>query len=523
MASNSHGNSNEIEIANYLNGKKYKDLNLTMKEFIKYICLSKHITYCDETVILSNYVTNNKKKEDIYITIENIKMGISLKMGSGNSCHQEKIEDFVSYITNKMSATERICNLWRHFIWADGTLDGNGPTAKGPDGKIPNRCGTTKYKKKYPAERQELQKFLNDNLPALIEHSVFVGEHNSDVDFIYHGTYKQGRWISKDEIIEFQKSQSNTNGRACLYLGNLTVQMWNPSENGNNEKKRGQIQFKYGQMENDFNLIMKDTADTVGTFMGDLEEFDLSKTLNKNKSNPMWRTLLPHISDFTDYYVVKVSSHQYSTLSKQKVKTKSDAYVIKATIDRNFLLTKEYVLEESDVKNIPCTILKDTGISIKLKNSKNFTYQKLTKKSFCKAFSDIENVNFWLLSLLIYSKDSERHKNEKIITDLGFTQSSYLSKVNSIMGISIDNTNNSAFWDAVRKKAQEKIKNEINQNKILYEKIFVGKHWFEAPYHANFLYESGKLKKNKVTDFSITTGSGRSKGKYSIEVTPSKS
>ena len=31
MASNSHGNNNELEMANYLNNKKYSELNLTMK------------------------------------------------------------------------------------------------------------------------------------------------------------------------------------------------------------------------------------------------------------------------------------------------------------------------------------------------------------------------------------------------------------------------------------------------------------------------------------------------------------
>ena len=138
-----------------------------MKEFIKYICESKNIKYTDETKILSEYVSNNKKKEDIYITIENNKIGISLKMGSGNSCHQEKIEDFISYIAKNLDASDEICDLWRFFIWADGTLDGTGPTEKGPDGKIPNRCTTSEFKKIYPDKRKKLQKRI-DELTARI-------------------------------------------------------------------------------------------------------------------------------------------------------------------------------------------------------------------------------------------------------------------------------------------------------------------------------------------------------------------
>ena len=46
----------------------------------------------------------------------------------------------------------------------------------------------------------------------------------------------------------------------------------------------------------------------------------------------------------------------------------------------------------------------------------------------------------------------------------------------------------------------------------------MGRHWFKEPYHAMFIFEKGKLRENIISDFSITTGSGRSKGKYTIEI-----
>jgi len=105
---------------------------------------------------------------------------------------------------------------------------------------------------------------------------------------------------------------------------------------------------------------------------------------------------------------------------------------------------------------------------------------------------------------------------------LGYTVDMYLEKVNSLMHIEIATTDNSAFWDRVRKYAQVKIKQEIKANTELEESIFTGKHWFQSPYHADFIYEGGILKKNEITDFSITTGSGRSSRKYTIEITPTK-
>jgi len=522
MASNPHGNSNEIEIAEYLDGKKIKDLNLTMKEFIKYVCLTKGKTFNETTELKAEYVKNNKLKQDIYLTIAGEKIGISLKMGSGNSCHQEKIEDFIDFIHKSCNATKEICDLWRFFIWADGTLDGSGSLEKGSDGKILCRFDAAGFKKKYPGKRASLQQFLDSNKAALIERALFIGKYNSDVEFVYHGTYKQGRWISKKEVIDFLVKQQPKSNRACLTIGSLTVQAWNVSLSGNTEHKRGEIQLKYGTMKEDFDILMKDNTDSIGTFLGDLEEFDLTQTMNKNKDNSMWKTLLPDVTDYTDYYLVKVSSNQLSKLSGKKVKTKSDAYAIKAQLPKTFLLQKEYVLEESDLSAYDYEPIPDTGISIKMKNSKNYTYQKLTRNSFCKAFENLDDVEFWLTSLLIYSADKERYKNERIITDLGNTIEAYFNKVQTIMGITIDETDCSSFWDSVRKAAQSKIREHINNNTELADNIFTGKHWFESPYHAIFLYEGGELKKNIVTSFSITTGSGRSSGKYTIEITPAK-
>lgn len=522
MASNPHGNSNEVEIANYLNGKKIKDLNLTMKEFIKYVCLTKGIAFNETTELKAEYVKNTKLKQDIYLTIAGEKIGVSLKMGSGNSCHQEKIEDFIAFINKSCNATKEICDLWRFFIWADGTLDGNGSLEKGSDGKILCRFDVAGFKKKYPDKRASLQQFLDANKATLIERALFVGKYNSNVDFVYHGTYKQGRWISKKEVIDFLVKQQPKSNRACLTIGSLTVQAWNVSLSGNTEHKRGEIQLKYGTMKEDFDILMKDNADSIGTFLGDLEEFDLTQTMNKNKDNSIWKTLLPDVTDYTDYYLVKVSSNQLSKLSGKKVKTKSDAYAIKAQLPRTFLLQKEYVLEESDLSAYDYEPISDTGISIKMKNSKNYTYQKLTRNSFCKAFENLDDVEFWLTSLLIYSADKEHYKNERIISDLGNTTETYFNKVQTIMGISVDETDCSSFWDSVRKTAQSKIREQINNNAELADNIFTGKHWFESPYHAIFLYEGGELKKNIVTSFSITTGSGRSSGKYTIEIIPTK-
>lgn len=518
MANNIHGNNNEKEISNYLNGKIFEELNSNMKEFIKYICKTKNISCGSKTKIIAKYISDNKLKEDFWITIGGNKIYVSLKMGTGNSVHQETIESFIEFIKLNLKASEVICDLWRLFIWGDGTKNGNAPIIKDKKGNITSRFGAREFKVKYPKERKILQDFLNNNSEALIDRFLFVGNYNSSVDFIYHGTYKSGTWISKNEIIKFIKMKVNSKNQACLSIGFLTIQSWNVSKNGKNERKRGNLQAKFAKLKEFLKQYMKNTSENTGTFLGDMEEYDFSKRLNKNKKDPMWKILLPNKENFENHFVIKVSNNQYSSLSEKEVKTKSDAYVVEVTLDNNFLLSKEFVLDENDIKDFNFKIENKTGISIKLEESKRFTYQKFTIKSFCKAFNKIENIKFWLISLLIYSNEKEIYKNNKILADLGYTMENYKTDVLKHMNIDFDNTKN--CWNLIRNFAQKTITKTIKEDDKLAENIFFGTSWFKAPYHANFIYKNGKLTKNKIADFIITTGSGRTHGKYSIEIKP---
>lgn len=520
MANNSHGNRNELEIVNYLNNKKFSELNLNCKEFIRYISKTKNIPIDNSTLIYADYEHDNRLKQDFYIQIGDSKFGISCKMGTGNSCHQEKIDDFVRYIKNEFGADEDVCNAWLFFVWADGTTDGTGSKEKDSSGLIKCRFSSSTFKKLYPDKRKLLQEFLDNNIEALLKHVLFEGRFNSCVDFIYHGTYKNGRWISKEEVINYQMNLHNTDSNACLKLGNLSAQAWNVSQKGTSEKKRGVIQFKYSRMSQDFDAIMKNSSENIGTFLGNVEEYSLSRILNSNKTNPMWKILLPNESDFSRYFVIKVSSKQYSELSEKYVFPKSDAYIVKANFPNSFLLSKEYNIEEDDIKNFEYEVVNDSGISIKMKDSNSYTIQKLTKASFLKTFSILDDVKFIMTSLLIYSNSNEIYKNSKIINDFGYTEDEFLSMCREKIGIDFSEENQTNFWNTVRQYGQKVIKAAIKENTDIWQKIFTGKGWFKDPYYSCFIYKSGKLQKCILADFSITTGSGRSKGDYSIEIRP---
>ena len=317
---------------------------------------------------------------------------------------------------------------------------------------------------------------------------------------------------------------ANSDSKNCLSVGKMSVQSWNVSRKGTSEGKRGQIQIKYGKMKDDFSILMATEKGNIGTFDGDSQEFNLSQAMNKNKKHKFWTKVVDDI-DYANYFVVKVSKKPISKLSGKKVFPKSDAYIINANLDSDFMLKREYVLTEDDLENIEYKIIPNTGISIKIKESSKYTIQKFTKESFVKAFSKVickDNIYELLFSLLIYSKDKETHKNEKIARDLGIDYKQFIESKKQIY-IGKSNLNSmieKELLDTIRRDAQIYLKKAIESDDDLLKATFTGEGWFDDPYYAKFIFVHGDLVDNIPTDFSITTGSGRSSGKYSIEIKP---
>lgn len=520
MGNNGHGFDNVGDIVQYLNAKAFKDLNLNMKEFIKYVSKEKNLLVNNSTVIYSSEETNNKLKQDFYITINGNRFGVSCQMGNGNSVHQEKIEDFIKFISLSLDASREICDLWRIFAWGDGTTTGKAPVIKNDDGSVVGRFGNTLYKKLFPVERRKLQAFIDAHMRELLEHIFFVGKYDSNVDFVLHGTVKNARWVSKDKILDYNILHPKANSSACFTIGRMTTQQWNASLKGSQEDRRGQLQHKYSCMREDFALLMEQSATNVGTFAGDGEEFNLTQLMNSQKQNIMWKVLLPMASNYEEYYMVKVSTNQISKLSNKVVKTKSDAYVIKAKLSREFLLSKEYAFDENDLDGIDYEAIDYTGISIKLKNSKSYTYQKFTIESFCKAFcNSLVNPKLVMAMALVYSRETEINKNRIMANDFGFDYDWFVREASNNT-TKLAQPSSKDFWDGVRGWAQKKIIDAILVNDNLAKNIVLGTEWFEEPYCASYVYSEGVLSNNFSKNLSVTNGSGRSGGNYTIVIKP---
>lgn len=517
IGNNVHGNKNELNIVQAFKGKLFSELNNNLKEFVGYVARNNNLNVDVNTKIDAKYESNTRLKQDFYLYIGDNEYAVSLKMGSGNSVHQEKCDDFVKYIKENLSASSEVCNTFRFFLWADGTLDGTGSKEKDAKGNIISRFTSKKFREEYPDKFYILQKFLDNNQEELIKRFLFTGRYNSKVDYIYHGNVLNGFWVSAQEIIDLNIKESKGKG---LHVGKLSLQAWNISKGGNTEHKRGQLQVKYSQMETDFFSLMKKNTSNINTFLGNKEEFDISRRFNKNKKSPIWYELTHDLDDLEHVFMVKVSNRILSYLSNKKVYPKADAYLVRSNFSQNYLLEKEYSLDENDLIGREYEILKNKGISVKIDGSKQYTIQKLTHDSFIKAFSDIlEEPEYIFLALLFYSNEKEKFKNSDMIEMLILNKDKATSYYNEKIGRPL-NLNNVSDLSVIRKWAQQVLKSSIKNNMSVYRSLFTGSDWFEEPYVAHYIYLNKKIIINKLTDFIITTGSGRSKGKFSIEIKP---
>jgi hypothetical protein len=241
------GFDNEKAIYEALNGKVLKDLNENLKNLIKSI-----FGRIDENSVIKCEKIGGQDKTDIKIIIGKESHTLSVKKGSGNSVHQEPVEDFIKYLEEEFEISEDIKNNLRFFIWGDGTLDGKG--------NINRRMTANEIKKNYPEKIKNIQDFFNKHEKTLLERFLVKGT-KSDVkpDYVYYGTPEEGIWCKSDKIIEWMINNKLRNNKS-IHIGRLTFQAWNRNIKGekeSTEKKRGHIQLKWGSIKEDLNKISK--------------------------------------------------------------------------------------------------------------------------------------------------------------------------------------------------------------------------------------------------------------------------
>jgi hypothetical protein len=243
------GFENEEIICKAINGKNYHSLNNNLKRFIEFCLKSKPP---DSEIIHCEFETERKKrcKPDLKIKVGRNTYMVSVKEGNGNSVHQEKIEDFIAFLSKKYSVDDELKNCIRFFIWGDGTTNGTGPVNK--------RMNARTIQEKFPDKIKKIKDFFNGHKEDLIRRFI-LGEGIEDCprpDFIYYGDENIGYWATSDDVVNFLAKNYS---KSVIPVGKLTFQAWNRAQSpgSKSEKKRGEIQVKWPNMEKDMKDIMR--------------------------------------------------------------------------------------------------------------------------------------------------------------------------------------------------------------------------------------------------------------------------
>lgn len=235
---------NEKVLREYINRNNYNSYNANIKSFLKFVFGSKF----NPGLPFKAEKKAGQVKPDLCIIHNRTEKYISVKKGSGNSVHQEKIDVFFPVI-NSMLGQVALNNL-KMFHYGDDTTDDTGRIRYNA-----TEC-KTRYTKQVSALNLELNKW--NNLSKFLDRFLFIGNVGTlVVDVVYHGNIESGLWASRDEIIEYVKN--NTFPANAVHFGPLTYQVW-----GRNEKKtavhpdrRYVMQVKWGSLTKDLQEIRR--------------------------------------------------------------------------------------------------------------------------------------------------------------------------------------------------------------------------------------------------------------------------
>lgn len=235
---------NEQELREYINSKRFEEYNENIKNFLRF-------TFSFDGSATGNFVATKcpggQVKPDLIIEYKGMKKYISIKKGSGNSVHQEKIDVFFPFIIGLFG--QPYLDYLKKFHYGDGTIDDSGI----------ERFSASECQNLYRNEISQLNAKFNEwyYLKKFLDRFLFLGNVSSSlyVDIVYHGTITSGLWATKDEIYDYFKQKefcSNT-----LHFGSLTYQVWgrNNDFTAVHPDRRYVMQVKWGNITNDLKFI----------------------------------------------------------------------------------------------------------------------------------------------------------------------------------------------------------------------------------------------------------------------------
>jgi len=249
-----------------------------------------------------------------------------------------------------------------------------------------------------------------------------------------------------------------------------------------------------------------------GTTEGEEYEKDFCIRFNKRDSKLNLDILDNYCLE--NIYAVHVKYHKFSSITEQKVKPKSDAFLINLSKDEfDKFRRDDFFLDEDSLKHIQMQFLPESGISIKNLDSKKYQIHKFTYESFVRTFED----KFLFIGHLIYERKNMIYKNNEIFYNLKIPKDVFLKKFNFLHN---ESDPENLTYQKIKTYCKNQICLAINNSKKIQDIVFSGKGVFEDPFYASYFFQDDALTPIKIDKYSVTTGSGRSRGEYTIVIKP---
>lgn len=257
---------------------------------------------------------------------------------------------------------------------------------------------------------------------------------------------------------------------------------------------------------------------SIGTHEGDIDEIRFVCYFNEHKDK-----FKKYLDTFhsKNCWMIRVTTKQLSKLSNQKVFTRSDCYLGEFETDlqslvsnNNYYLTEDFLKE----KYITYKAIPFSGISVKMTTSHNYQILKVGPNSFYALFNNYE---LGAGASLFCLRENELCKNENLLKGWNTTEANMITFFKS-NGLRITEgfINSQEQCKQIKNFSTKEIEKRILNSITLEEKIFNGKDLYEEPYTALFFYHGFDISKLVTIPFSVTTGSGRSHGDYTIVLKP---
>lgn len=236
-------------------------------------------------------------------------------------------------------------------------------------------------------------------------------------------------------------------------------------------------------------------------------------TKELNKKEKFWDKLNYNNNNT---FAIHIDSKKYGFINEQKINAKADIYLAEGIISYNTLKEKDFYLCEKDSEYYKLKPISGSGISVKMPDSR-YTITKISPNTFKKIFGS----NILGAGASIYcNKESEFIKNIEVLKGWQIQENDFINYFKNSTKIQDISLYNKKALKEIKKESNDKIAEIIINSKKISDFIFKGIGNFKEPYTASWIIENDELKANYYIPFKITTGSGRSKGIFTIVLKP---